>query len=244
MKKLWIFFAALFCVMSAHAQQLDNLSMDVWSKEGKVWTARSWGSGNKGTITLGKNVTEPEEEFVAVKGTGKKAVRLRSEFIGVLGMGKFASASLFTGRFLKVVGTKGARLSFGVPFSARPKSLHGYYSYRPGKIDYVSDKLKNLKGKMDEGRIEINLTAWKEPFVIDNSCGIELTPSVEGIIGYGVLTLTKATDGYVEFEIPIRYTGTETPSYIGIMASSSRWGGDFTGSTGSLLYLDEFELLY
>lgn len=62
-------------------------------------------------------------------GNGLAAsARLRSEFIGVVGIGKF----------LKVVGMKGAQMSFGLPYSRRPVSLHGYYAYKPGKIDYVS----------------------------------------------------------------------------------------------------------
>ena len=59
-----------------------------------------------------------------------------------------------------------------------------------------------------------------------------------------MLDLSKPTDGYVEFNIPIVYTSDATPTYIGIMASSSRWGAFFTGSTQSLLYLDELELRY
>lgn len=246
MKKAILLAGALLLLSPAlHAQkQLDNLSLDKWEKNGKVWDARSWGSGNKGTATLGKNVTMPEEEFLAVKGPGKKAVRLRSEFIGVLGIGKFASASLFTGHFHKLIGTKGAQLSFGTPFTDRPASLHGYYAYTPGKIDYAADSMKDKLGKTDQGRIEIYLTVWKEPFIIDNTRGINLNPKDKAVIGYGVLELKAATDGYVEFDIPVVYTSDAQPAYIGIMAASSRWGDSYTGATGSLLYLDELELRY
>ena len=225
-------------------KQLDNLSLDEWEKNGKVWDAQGWGSGNKGTATLGKNVTMPEEEFLAVKGPGKKAVCMRSEFIGVLGLGKFASASLFTGKYAKTVGTKGAQLSFGTPFTDRPASLHGYYAFTPGKIDYAADSMKDMMGKTDHGRIEIYLTVWKEPFLIDNTRGINLNPKDKAVIGYGVLELSTATDGYVEFDIPVVYTSDAQPTFIGIMAASSRWGGSYTGSTGSILYLDELELRY
>lgn len=224
--------------------QLPGMSLDHWNKEGKVWQAEGWGSGNKGTITLGKNVTEPETEFVSVKGPGKQAARLRSEFIGLLGIGKFASACLYTGHFVKVVGMSGAQMSFGVPFTDRPKSLSGYYAYQPGKIDYTSRELSAKKGQTDNGHIEIYLTNWTEPFIIDNSRGIGLDPEADYVIGYGVLILDKATDGYVEFNIPVVYKSDAIPTYIGIMAASSKWGDTFTGSTGSVLYLDELALRY
>lgn len=246
MKKILLLAGALFlCSSVVYAQkQLDNSSLDRWEKRGKVWYPVSWDTGNKGTSTLGMNVTEPEEGFVAVKGPGKKAVRMKSQFVGVLGIGKFASASLFTGEFLKVVGTKGAQLSFGIPFNLRPASLHGYYAYKPGKIDYADKSLKEKMGTTDHGSIDIYLTVWKKPFVIDNARGIGLNSHSPEIIGYGTLDLAKATDGYVEFDIPVVYTSNATPTYIGIMAASSRWGDVYTGSTDSVLYLDELELRY
>lgn len=235
----------LFASAAISAQeQLPNMSLDQWEKIGKVWYATGWDSGNKGTTTVGKNVTEAEEDFVAVKGEGKKAARLKSQFVGILGIGKFASACLYTGQFLKMVGTSGSQLSFGVPFTQRPKSLHGYYAYTPGIIDYAGKNMKSMLGQTDHGHIEIYVTVWDKPFVIDNTKAIALDPKSPDVIGYGVLDFGKATDGYVEFNIPIVYTSDATPTYIGIMSSSSRLGSDYTGSTGSVLYLDELELRY
>lgn len=233
-----------------------NLLLDNWHKEGGVWYAsgekgdKLWGSGNNGTATLGKNITEPEDEFVAVKGRGKRAARLKSQFVGVLGMGKFASACLYTGHFIKLTGMSGARFSFGIPVSGRPKSLHGYYAYKPGIIDHADKSVSHLKGTRDHGHIEIYLTTWKEPFIVDNSGRkskeghMNLSPQTEGVIGYGMLELDKATDGYVEFNIPVVYTKNMNPTYVCIMSSSSKWGGHFTGSTDTVLYLDELELRY
>ena len=237
--------ALLLCSSALYAQkQIENSSFDQWEKKGKVWYAEHWDTANKGTSTLGKNVTEPEEDFVAVKGHGSKAAKLESQFIGVLGIGKFAAACIYTGHFVKVVGTSGSQLSFGIPFNERPKSLHGYYCYTPGKIDYADKNNKQRLGTKDHGVIEIYLTTWKEPFLIDNTRNLNVGPNTPGVIGYGVLDLGAATHGYVEFDIPITYISDATPTYIGIMATSSRLGSVFTGSTDSVLYLDEFELRY
>ena len=247
MKKVIVIIAWLSFVGAVSLQgqtQMKNLSLDQWEKRGKVWYALHWDSGNKGTSTVGKNVTEPEEHFVAVKGKGKKAARLKSQFVGVLGIGKFASACIYSGQFVKVVGTSGSQFSFGVPFTGRPKSLHGYYAYTPGIIDYAGKGMKSKLGQRDEGRIEIYITTWDKPYLIDNTKGLTLNPKSPGVIGYAQLTLRAATDGYVEFDIPVVYTSDTMPTYGGIMVSSSRWGGTFTGSTGTVLYLDELELRY
>jgi len=237
--------ALLLCSSALYAQkQIENSSFDQWEKKGKVWYAEHWDTANKGTSTLGKNVTEPEEDFVAFKGHGKKAARLKSQFIGVLGIGKFAAACLYTGHFVKVVGTSGSQLSFGIPFNERPKSLHGYYCFKPGKIDYADKNHKEMLGTKDHAVIEIFVTTWSEPFLIDNTRNLNVGPNTPGVIGYGVLDMGTATNGYVEFDIPVSYTSDATPTYIGIMASSSRQGDVFTGSTDSVLYLDEFELRY
>ena len=52
------------------------------------------------------------------------------------------------------------------------------------------------------------------------------------------------TGGYIRFEIPIQYLNDHTPSNIVITASSSRYSQQFTGSTGSVMYLDELKLNY
>ena len=50
---------------------------------------------------------------------------------------------------------------------------------------------------------------------------------------------------YERFEIDIKYRDTNRkPTYILIVASSSKYGDYFTGGEGSTLYLDELELSF
>ena len=54
-----------------------------------------------------------------------------------------------------------------------------------------------------------------------------------------------ALGGLLEFEIPLDYRSlTRIPSYIVIVASASKYGDYFTGSTGSTMWLDDLELIY
>lgn len=64
------------------------------------------------------------------------------------------------------------------------------------------------------------------------------------LIGRGVLTLTKDTGGYVHFEIPIEYRKDAKPTYVGICILSSALGEYFTGSSNTVLYVDEFQFNY
>ena len=47
------------------------------------------------------------------------------------------------------------------------------------------------------------------------------------------------------FAIDLQYRYlTRIPKYIIVVASASKYGDYFTGSTGSLMYLDDFSLVY
>ena len=236
--------------LSAAAQQLDYMNFDRWSKSDGVWYPypasatdghKTWDSANKGLSLLGINSTTPEYDHVAVAGKGKAAAKLESKKV----LWAFVGGNLFTGHFEKVVGTSGAQISFGVPFHARPRSLTGYFHYIPGTVNYAKPPYAAMKGRQDQGFIEIFLTDWTEPYFIDSTKGnfldIEKDPHV---IGFGVLNLKEGTEGYIPFEIPVKYRSGKTPTHIVIICTPSRYGEFYTGSSKSVLYVDEFRLNY
>jgi hypothetical protein len=243
-------FALAQTEQSQDEKQLYNMSFDEWSKRRGAWfpqpedakgREKDWDSANKGLSFIGLNGTTPEYEHVAVKGEGKAACRIKSRnFLGI-----FVAGNLYNGAFIKIAGMSGAVLSFGVPFSHRPKSLSGYYHYKPGIVDLARKPREYMRGRTDEAKIDILLTDWKTPFVIDTRYGKfvdgESDPSV---IGYGLKVLTTDYGDYVHFEIPIDYRSDATPSYICIVAASSRFGDAYTGSSDSILYIDELQLNY
>lgn len=247
--------------------QLYNMSLDNWAMVGKGWYPYAadasddeksiWTTANKGTADLlGKNTTEPEESFVAVSGTGKKAAKLSSQWMLI----KFASGNIFTGEFCGLKGTKGADLAWGVPFTGRPKSLHGYYCYQPVPVDRTDDLHKDMLGKMDIGQIQIILADWDKnkwsgypEGAIDDKGRFHVVNSDyqfvdydndPAIIGYGNFEFSDWMDSYAEFDIPITYRSDRTPSVVAIVSASSRYGDYFTGGSGTVLYLDEFSFTY
>ena len=227
------------------AAQVGNSSFDSWYKDDKTWYANVdltpanywWDSGNKATNILGeKNPTSPEESVV-IRG---KSVKLASTaMIGVL-----AAGSIYTGKFKEIIGI-GAKLSFGIPFTSRPKGFKGYYNYTPGIIDKSKEPYKELKGQIDTCQIYAVLADWDEPFEVNTTTGKLIDFNDKNIIAYCQLKCAENTNGYREFNMDFNYKYTDRiPKYIVLLAASSRYGDYFTGSTSSVLYVDEFELVY
>ena len=231
------------------AVQLYNMGFDEWHLDGKVWypfpsgatgDRLVWDSANKATASFTGSSTTPEEDFVAVGGPGKKAVRLESSYAVV----KFAAGNLFTGNFVKLAGL-GAELAWGVPFDVRPQSLKGYLSYKPAPITDADDNHKDLLGKNDTGHVIVILTDWDEQFHVKSAEKVFVDfDNDPGIIAYGKFSTDQDTGGYIGFDLKLEYRSSRKPTMAVIVASSSALGDYFTGGRGSVLHLDEFEFVY
>lgn len=224
------------------AEQLPNLSFDQWHMNGAAWMPNAsdapyvWDSANPGTAALGTVPTTPEENDV-VKG---KAARLET----TTAMGMLAAGNIYVGQFVKVAGL-GAELDWGYPFTARPLALKGYYKYAPKPIDMAKDPYKGLIGQSDECQIQILLADWPDRFRINTSKKQFVDfENDKHIIAHGSLTSSSSDAEYVSFTIPLVYRNGRTPEYIVIVGAASRYGDYFTGGKGSVLKLDEFELVY
>lgn len=227
---------------TAAAQMVPNLSFDNWYKDGDAWMPNAnsstyvWDSANPGTAGLGVVPTTPEESDV-VKG---KAAKLQTS----KAMGMLAAGNIYIGKFAKVAGL-GAELDWGYSFSSRPIALTGYYKYTPKTIDMTKDPYKGLSGQTDQCQIQILLTDWDGMFRINTSKKQFVDfENDEHIIAHGSLTSGNNDNGYVKFTMPIVYRNNRTPKYIVIVAAASRYGDYFTGGVGSVLRVDEFNLVY
>lgn len=220
------------------AETLHNLSYDDWSSDDKMPNAEGyaiWDSANSTNLTV---TTTPSTD--AVKG---KAARLES--ISAMGIGILAAGNIFTGKFIQVDGF-GAQLDWGVPFTSRPVALRGYYKYSPKAIDKVKDPYKDKKGQMDESQILIFLTDWTGPFRVNtNNKQFVDYDNDPRIIALGQLNSSNTDKEYVQFTLPLVYRdSSRIPTHVVIAAASSRYGDYFTGGIGSVLLIDEFELVY
>ncbi len=231
---------------TGEAQQLENFSFDSWYMDGKAWipnegpAVQIWDTANPGSAGLGIVPTIPEETIV-VSG---KAVKMETLITNILGIRKLAAGNIYTGKFDKLAGV-GAELDWGVPFGARPLALRGYYKYTPATINVVEDKdYAQYEGQPDQCQIQIFLAEWDKPFHVNSSKKQFVDKNDKSIIAFSEFYTSEANSEYRKFSIPIVYNDDRMPTYIVISGCASRFGNYFVGGVGSLLYVDDFELVY
>ena len=229
------------------AEQVPYSNFDSWYMVGDAPCVGNggpdslWDSGNKGGASV-KVIPTTEEKTNVIKGS---AVKLASKYVNAVVVKKFASGSLYTGQFGGMNGMTNVYLNFGIPYSCRPTTLSGYYQYQPKSVDIVNNGYDYLKGKPDSCHIYIALTDWSTPFKMDSEKldYVDLSRKNTSIIAFGELKTDRWMDNYEKFTIQLEYRDmTRKPTYILIVASSSKYGDYFTGGDGSTLWIDEFEL--
>lgn len=216
-----------------------------------------WDSGNHGSQKMSKNVTEVTTKYFH---SGKQGLCLHSQFVGFGALGKFAAGNIFIGKYLATEGMDGV-LGWGRPFNCpiRPKALKVWARYEPVNIthDDTSALPSVSKGDPDNGIVYIalvtdqtmsyNSETWPQIVKTSSSSRQLFDPSGSNVVAYGEHVFTSATTepGLVEITIPLNDVNPNlTVSNIIIVASASRYGDYFVGGDGSLLYLDDFELVY
>ena len=246
--------------------QLENCGFEEWSGSAPAYIAPSsndsdifWDSGNHGSATLGRDVTTSDTN---VKHSGKYSAKLTSQKV----VTQFAAGNLFTGRYLQteMTGLKGdGILGWGRPFTSRPIALTGWIRYNSGKVNYADSHIGN--NEQDQGYIFIALGDWQEetytykgdtyswkrivatkvPKLFDH------TTENKGTIAHGEQTWMQSTDEDLNgtkmypFTIRLDYWDEERiPTTIIVVASASKFGDFFAGSTNSVMWLDDLKLIY
>ncbi len=226
-----------------------------------------WGTGNVGAAAVGATLTDKYPE-PRPDSEGDYCARLQSQYANLAGIGKFAAGNLYVGKYVKNAGTNGI-VAFGHPFTLRPTALRFWLKYNCGTVDRI-EKLpagESLQaGDPDIGVIYVALGTWSKeeygyteekgtptlygtdtsPVIIDTrNEATFFDPHGKDVVGYGEMLLRSNVDGWTQITLPIDYVATDIkPTHIVITFSASRYGDYFTGSTQSVMWLDDIELLY
>lgn len=230
------------CTFTTEAYvEIPNLNFDTWSQKGKNWYPNAdasnsyWATGNEGVTTLGNSNSVPVEGSDARNG---KAGKLETVTVTLVG---YAAGNLLIGNYSTNLNNMAASVQFGRSYNgARPVKLSGYYKYTPGTSMNKNGKIPSDRTlTVDECDIYVKL--WSGDVVIAESHFVT----------------NQTVSEYTQFELPIEYTDmTKRPDKITIVATSSRYGGEFEGSgilnskvvgqvaEGSTLWVDDFELSY
>lgn len=214
--------------------EIPNLNFDTWSQNGKNWYANAdasdsyWATGNSGVTLIKDATTVPVEGSEA--HSGKAAKMTTVDNVMLVGA---AAGNLFIGTYKTEMLNPSTSVSFGRDYAgARPVKLSGYYKYTSCAINYGSKP-----GTLTTDECNIYIRLW-------DANGEE--------IGFGEFVGSVSVDTYTPFEITINYSNTQKrPAKLTIVATSSRYGGEFSGSkvvgqvgAGSTLWVDDFELSY
>lgn len=221
--------------------EIPNLNFDTWSQNGKNWYPNSdaansfWATGNEGVTTIGSSNSVPVEGSDARTG---KAAQLKTVTVALVG---YAAGNLLIGNYSTNLDNMAASVQFGRDYNgARPIKLAGYYKYIPGTSMNKNGKIPSDRTlAVDECDIYVKL--W----------------SGDNMIAEAHFVTNQTISEYTRFELPIEYTDKiKRPDKITIVATSSRYGGEFEGSgmlgtkvvgqlaEGSTLWVDDFELSY
>lgn len=222
-------------------EEIPNLSFDNWTQNGKNWYPNSeasnsyWATGNEGVTTLGSSNSIPVEGSDARTG---KAGKLETVTVALVG---YAAGNLLIGSYSTNLSDMASSVQFGRSYNgARPVKLTGYYKYTPGTSMNKNGKIPTDRTlTVDECDIYVKL--WSGDEVIAESHFIT----------------NQTVSEYTRFDLLIEYTNmTKRPDKITIVATSSRYGGEFEGTNmfntkvvgqvaaGSTLWVDDFELSY
>jgi hypothetical protein len=204
-----------------------------------------WGSGN---TPLGGDVTFPDTD-ARLGSTGTTSARLVSKSAPLVGL---AAGNIFTGRFVKMVTNNGfgGIVEFGRPFTATPKSLRFWYKAAPGIVDNVkagNEDVGLALGDTDIYHIYIALVDSGFPHQIDTTRPETFIDwaTDERVVAFGEMESSEAVDEWTGKTIELEYRATDrTPTHIVVVASATKYGDYFVGSSQSVLQVDDFELVY
>lgn len=223
--------------------EIPNLSLDTWtqSENGKNWYPNPvannyddpqayWASGNEGITSVGKEATTvPVSGTSAYKGKAAKMTSLT----GVPLVGA-AAGNLYIGTYKTNLSSPRNSTVFGRPYTgARPTKIRGYYKYLPMPITH-----QGTNG------VSITKDQCHVYFMMWDSSGKQFA--------YGEFIVKEEVSEYKPFEVVVDYEDLEAkPARMALVATSSRYGGDFEGMKvcgpvghGSTLWVDELEFIY
>lgn len=239
--------------------QLPNSSFEEWTTYDNAGIPGSaypafWDTGNHGSKTMmGRQVTTQSTDYAH---SGSYSICLKSQFVGVGRLGKFAAGNVFAGRYLYTDNTDG-ELGWGQPWTLKPRQVKAWVKYVPGTVNDKGAGDKLAQGAQDQGIIYVALmdahtnhydrdnSDW--PAIIKTRTAELFDPAGEHVVAYGEHLFTSATEGngLVEITIDLKDVhGDLDVANIIFVGSASRYGDYFQGGEGSLLYIDDIQLVY
>lgn len=242
----------VFVTKESETPQLTNASLDDWyTPSGKNYQEPGaddntiWATGNAGVVTLTTANVQP----ITISGTDL-AAELVTRDLGSLGQltgQRMAAGTIFTGKFQLDISNPISSAKFGIPFTARPKSLTCSYSYHPG-TPYRNGKGQVLS-KTDSCDLYVLIedrsgatikriaTGWfRSEEQVDQPKDITID------LIYGPLPL--GTPAYMFPANGVFGAASDPGTHFSFVAASSAYGAFYEGGTNSTLVVNDVRLNY
>lgn len=233
---------------------IPNASFEDWSTykfknkdvkfPGTGDTPTQWSSGNAGGAIAGITMTQEDE---SVKHSGKYSARLAS----ASAMGVLAAGNIFLGDFVGIENVTKGILNLGRTYNqSHPTKVRVWANYRPGAVNKTASGCPLVEGQPDHGQVYVALTTGTVEIHTKDTSTL-FNPDGDYIVAYGQVTWEGTNFGDDNqlslLEIPLEYkerAQTVRPTHLVIVAAASKYGDFYAGSDKSVMYLDDFELVY
>ncbi len=230
--------------------QLANAGFDQWYMSsggymeiGPDENSAIWATGNAGVVTLGSANNLP---FLLNGDTVAQLTTVDLGPVAQLTRQRVAAGSLFAGYFELNIVNPSESAHFGTPFIGRPDSFSIEYQYTPGV------QMKNGQGQNISGKDSLDIA-----ILLEDRSGATVKR-----VATAWFRSDKATTGMTELRLPLVYgellspayyeipegsawgDGSEKPTHISVIISSSARGAIFEGAPGSELLVNDLKFYY
>ncbi len=230
--------------------QLANSGFDQWymtsggyMEIGPDENSAIWATGNAGVVTLGSANNLP---LLLNSDTVAQLTTVDLGPVAQITGQRVAAGSLFAGYFDLNIVNPSASANFGTPFIGRPDSFSIQYQYTPGA------QMKNGQGHNIPGNDSLDIAV-----LLEDRSGATVKRVATAWFRSDV-----ATSGMTELKLPLVYgeltspayyevpdgsdwgDGTEKPTHISVIISSSARGAIFEGAPGSELLVNDLKFYY
>lgn len=235
--------------------QVPNSTFDSWGEYSGI---------NNGVLTIdpvlgkGKGWATANNSFVSgtlpIDHNNGKAAQMTTQVQNALVFGEvIAAGSLYTGYFelnVSALGDSRSMTYFGIPYTLRPKALEFDARYEAGAQMQQAVKkglkweIENVEG-VDSGQAWIELLHYSG----DDKFEYHARPTEDVIVlGRGEIVFDgniASLKNWSHYSLPIEYTNRDLlPTHLAIVFSSSKNGDQYLGAPGSVLEVDNVELVY
>ncbi len=236
MKKTLLIVLTSFATLAGIAQTtITNGGMENWTGSGTTQEPTQWNSTKSagGTYSLGISLAPQtcwQETTNPHSGTSCAKVQTKA-IIGNVVNGALTTGQIMINSATKAEGfikTQPTLPDHRMAFTARPDSFVFWYRYTPQGADYPT-----VQARLHVG----NAYAPETP--VNNNHPDSSVNIIARALWQGTNT---AISGWTRICLPFVYADTRTPQYILVTSTSS--GNQTGGVDGSILWLDDFDVIY